>query len=171
MPRYLVTLTPDDNDTLLVTCPALPEVTTFGEDEADALVHAAEAIEFSLDIRMRRGEEIPDPVRRRAGQLPVYLSSLVNAKVELYRLMKMQCVRKADLARRLKVQRTQIDRLLDLGHATRMDFVDAAFRALGHSLTLKVRNAAPAATPRQVKSAKAKPRVSAKGKAGTRRVA
>ena len=171
MPRYFVTLTPDDNDTLLVTCPALPEVTTFGEDEADALVHAAEVIEFSLDIRMRRGEEIPDPVRRRAGQLPVYLPSLVDAKVELYRLMKMQGVRKADLARALKVQRTQIDRLLDLGHTTRMDFVDAAFQALGHSLTLKVRNAAPAGAPRRVITAKVKPRAAAKGKAGTRRVA
>ena len=38
--RYLIKLEPDDNDTLLVTCPALPEVTTFGEDEADALRHA-----------------------------------------------------------------------------------------------------------------------------------
>ena len=26
--RYLIKLEPDDNDTLLVTCPALPEVTT-----------------------------------------------------------------------------------------------------------------------------------------------
>ena len=30
--RYLIKLEPDDNDTLLVTCPALPEVTTFGDD-------------------------------------------------------------------------------------------------------------------------------------------
>ena len=33
--RYLIKLEPDDNDTLLVTCPALPEVATFGNDEAD----------------------------------------------------------------------------------------------------------------------------------------
>jgi len=171
MPRYFVTLIPDDNDTLFVTCPALPEAKTCGEDEADALVHAAEVIEFSLDIRMHRGEEIPDPVRRRAGQLPVDLPSLVNAKVELYRLMKMQGVRKADMARALKVQRTQIDRLLDLGHATRMDFVDAAFQALGHSLTFKVSNAAPAGASRRDIIAKVKPRAAAKGKARTRRVA
>ena len=42
---YPVVLTPDDNDTLLVTCPALPEVTTFGEDKADALRHAVDALE------------------------------------------------------------------------------------------------------------------------------
>jgi antitoxin HicB len=41
--RYWIKLEPDDNDTLLVTCPALPEVATFGEDEADALRHARNA--------------------------------------------------------------------------------------------------------------------------------
>ncbi len=158
MPRYFVTLTPDTNDTLYVTCPVLPEVNTFGEDEADALLRAAEAIEFALYFRVREGGEIPNPGRRRAGQLAVDLPSLVNAKVELYRLMKEQGLRKADLARALKVQRTQIDRLLDLDHATRMDMVDAAFRALGHALTLKVSNAAPAGARRQGKTAKAKAR-------------
>ena len=37
---YPIKLEPDDNGTLLVTCPALPEVTTFGKDEAEAIKHA-----------------------------------------------------------------------------------------------------------------------------------
>jgi antitoxin HicB len=37
---YRIKLAPDDNGTVLVTCPALPEVTTFGEDEVDALRRA-----------------------------------------------------------------------------------------------------------------------------------
>jgi antitoxin HicB len=37
-------LAPDDNGTVLVTCPALPEVTTFGEDEADALRRALQCL-------------------------------------------------------------------------------------------------------------------------------
>ena len=41
---YPIKLEPDDNGTLLVTCPTLPEVTTFGEDEAEAIEHAREAI-------------------------------------------------------------------------------------------------------------------------------
>jgi antitoxin HicB len=48
---YTVTLTPDDNGTLFVTCSDLPEVTTFGDDEEDAMAHAADAIEEAL----RRG--------------------------------------------------------------------------------------------------------------------
>jgi antitoxin HicB len=45
---YRIKLAPDDNGTVLVTCPALPEVTTFGEDEADALRRAVGAIEEAL---------------------------------------------------------------------------------------------------------------------------
>jgi antitoxin HicB len=49
---YPIKLEPDDNGTLLVTCPALPEVTTFGEDEADAIEHARDAIEEAIAARM-----------------------------------------------------------------------------------------------------------------------
>ena len=36
MLSYPVKLTPDDNGTILVTAPDLPEVSTFGADKADA---------------------------------------------------------------------------------------------------------------------------------------
>jgi predicted RNase H-like HicB family nuclease len=50
---YPIKLEPDDNGTLLVTCPALPEITTFGEDEADVVEHARDAITFAFfDIRL-----------------------------------------------------------------------------------------------------------------------
>jgi antitoxin HicB len=61
MLMYAVTLTPDDNGTLLVTCPDLAEVTTFGEDEEDAMGRAADAIEEALAARIARREGIPLP--------------------------------------------------------------------------------------------------------------
>jgi antitoxin HicB len=54
---YPIKLEPDDNGTLLVTCPALPEVTTFGEDEAEAIEHARDAIEGAIAERMADGRE------------------------------------------------------------------------------------------------------------------
>jgi antitoxin HicB len=59
---YTVTLTPEDNGTLLVTCPDLPEVTTFGDDEEDAMARAADAIEEALAARIARREDIPASV-------------------------------------------------------------------------------------------------------------
>lgn len=50
----MLTLTPDDNGTLLVTCPALPEVTTFGATRADAIANAVDAIEEALAARRSR---------------------------------------------------------------------------------------------------------------------
>src|SRR3954463_4243177 len=43
MLSYAVRLEPDDNDTLLVTCPDLPGVVTYGADRDDALRHARDA--------------------------------------------------------------------------------------------------------------------------------
>ena len=43
--RYAVTLAPDDNGTILVTVPDIPEAVTFGEDRDDALARAVDAIE------------------------------------------------------------------------------------------------------------------------------
>src|SRR5207302_1318189 len=107
-------LTPDDNDTLLVTCPDLPEVTTFGEDEGDALLRARDAIEEALAARIAHRVPIPEPS---AGDEPhVSLPALTALKVELYRAVREDDVRKAELARRLGMHGPQVDRLFDLRH-------------------------------------------------------
>lgn len=46
----------------LVVVPALPEVVTGGDTEAEALDMAREAIEMVLESRRERGEEIPAEV-------------------------------------------------------------------------------------------------------------
>ena len=79
--RYAVILTPDDNDTLLVTVPDLPEAVTFGEDRNDALVRAVDAIETALMGRMAAREEISVPKTRRGAH--VDLPALSAAKIEL----------------------------------------------------------------------------------------
>ena len=70
---YPLVIEPDDNETRLVTCPDLPEVTTFSEVEEDTLLRAADAIEEALAARMARHESIsfPSPLRgRKAASLP-----------------------------------------------------------------------------------------------------
>jgi len=57
---YRIKIEPNDNGTLLVSCPALPEVTTFGDDEADAMRRAVGAIEEAITARMADGEDVPE---------------------------------------------------------------------------------------------------------------
>ena len=138
--RYAVTLTPDDNDTVLVTVPDLPEAVTFGEDRDDALARAVDAIETALMGRMAAREEIADPETRSPNH--VDLPALSVAKIELYRAMRADGVGKAALARTLGVALPQIDRLLDLRHGSRFDAMERAFAVLGRTLSIVVKDAA-----------------------------
>ena len=137
MLAYPVELTPDDNGTFLATCPDLPEATTFGEDQDDALLRAVDAIEEALAARIATRQGIPIPSQA-MGRPVAILPALTDVKVALYRSMREAGVRKADLAKRLNVHAPQVDRLLDLAHASRLDQMEAAFKALGRRLDVRV---------------------------------
>jgi antitoxin HicB len=142
MLRYPIRLKADDNGTLLVTVPDFPEVHTFGEDEADALIRAADAIATAIQGRITDREEVPRPSAAKRGQRMAELSALTWAKLELYRAMLATGMRKADLARKLGVHPPQVDRLLDLDHDSRVDQIEAAAHALGQELHIEMRPAA-----------------------------
>jgi antitoxin HicB len=141
MLAYRVDLSPDSNATLLVTFPDFPEAVTFGEDETDALVRAVDALETVLAARIDDREEIPLPSPV-AGRPRVVLPALTAAKVLLYRAIREAGVRKADLARRLGWHGPQVDRLLDLDHASRLDQIEAALAVLGKRLSVELQDAA-----------------------------
>ena len=56
--RYAVTLAPDDNGTILVTVPDIPEAVTFGDDRDDALARAVDAIETAIMGAMAAREDV-----------------------------------------------------------------------------------------------------------------
>lgn len=121
----------DDDGNLLVTSPDFPELTTFGEDRDDALMHAVDALEEVIAARMHDGRDIPEPS---PGEERAVLPTLTAVKVTLYRTMRSQGVGKAELARRLGWHMPQVDRVLDLQHHSRMDQMDAALGAVGTQL-------------------------------------
>ncbi len=82
MLAYAIDLTPDDNGTVLATCPDLPLVATFGDDEADALRHASDAVQTALAAMIDDGDIIPRPKAKR--RTSVRLALLTSLKVQLY---------------------------------------------------------------------------------------
>ena len=138
--RYAVNLAPDDNGTILITVPDIPEAVTFGEDREDALARAADAIETAIMGFMSAREDIPAPKAK--GKDYVSLPALSVAKIELYRAMRMDGVGKAALSKRLGVALPQIDRLLDLRHSSRLDALERALTALGRTMDIVVKAAA-----------------------------
>ncbi|MGQ0672365.1 MAG: type II toxin-antitoxin system HicB family antitoxin [Hyphomicrobium sp.] len=132
-------MTPDDNGALLVTCSALPELVTFGEDVADARRKAVDAIEEALAARLADGRDLPVPTEARSSSRHVALPTLTALKVLLWHALKKSGITRAELARRLGCHREQVDRLFRVDHASRLDMIDDAFRALGAEVTVAAR--------------------------------
>ena len=135
---YPVTLTPDDNGTVLVTFGDVPEAITFGADEDEALLNAVEALETGLSFYVDRRKALPLASKPRKGQKTVHPSALECAKLGVYQAMTEQGIKKAELARRLGWHMPQVDRLFDLRHASGLDQIEAAANALGKHVHVQV---------------------------------
>lgn len=136
---YPVILTPAEEGGFIITFPDVPEAITQGEDEEGALLCAVDALETALSLYVDNRHPLPipsDPQER----LTVHPSALECAKLGVYQAMTEQGVKKAELARRLGWHLPQVDRLFDLKHASRLDQIEAAARALGRDLEIRVRS-------------------------------
>ena len=134
---YPVILTPDDG-TMLVTFPDVPEAITFGADTDEALMYAIDALESALSFYVDDRKPLPVPSKPKRGQKTVRPSALECAKLGVYQAMMEQGIRKSELARRLGWHMPQVDRLFDLRHASRLDQIEAAARALGRHIEVSV---------------------------------
>jgi antitoxin HicB len=139
---YPVTLKRDTDGSLLVGFPDVPMAHSYGEDEEEALERAVDALETAFMALMSDRQPIPRPSRLSRRSRSVTLPALTAAKLGLYEAMRSARIRKAELARRLSVHMPQVDRLLDLRHASRLEQVEAALRALGKELVIDIRDAA-----------------------------
>jgi antitoxin HicB len=137
---YPVDMKPDDGG-FVVTFPDLPFGITEGDDEGEALSMAVGAIETVIIALMDDRKDIPRPSPAR-GRPTVTLPPASAAKVALYMAMREQQVGKAELARRLGWHLPQVDRVLDLRHASKLDQLELALRAVGKELVVSVRDAA-----------------------------
>lgn len=131
--------TEDGTPNWMVTAPAFPEVTTFGDTQPEACGHGLQAIEEAIAARIADGEDIPLPIKETPGvgrfvEVPV----LTFLKCGLYMNCRAQNVSRAELARRLGWHREQVDRLFRLDHKSQMDQIEAAFKALGVSLEVRI---------------------------------
>ena len=141
MYRYPARLKTDTNGTILVTFPDVPEAITFGADPTDAVRRGTEALEAALSIYIDRSRELPKPSALTSkNEILVTLPALDEAKLAVYSAMKRSGVSKAELARRLGWQKSQVTRVLDLNHDSRLDQIEAVLRALGRRLEVRVRD-------------------------------
>jgi antitoxin HicB len=133
-----------DGDTFVVLFPDIPFAHTNGRTREDALARAPDALHTAISMLMEKNMDVPSPGKAR-GKITVLVglpSVVSSAKVELYTALRSSGVRKAELARRMGIHKQQVERLMDIDHASRIEQLEAAFAALHKRLVLNILNAA-----------------------------
>ena len=138
MLAYPVTLTPEKGPGgYVVTFRDIPEAITQGETIEEALAMAAEALESAMDFYFDDRRPVPMPSPAKRHQHLVELPASLTAKVLLLNEMIRQQVRPAELARRLGTTPQAVNRLTNLRHASKIDGIATAMKALGKTLELR----------------------------------
>jgi antitoxin HicB len=133
--RYSVRLEREADGGYVVTLPDIGYGATQGDTVDEALAQAEDMLEEAVLGMMAHGDEVPLPSPAK-GRPTVTLPALTAAKLEAYRAMRAAGLNKKQLAERLGWQPSQVTRLFDGRHASRLDQIEAALKALGRRLVV-----------------------------------
>ena len=134
--EYAVMLTPADEGGFVVTCRDLPQLVTQGEDVADALSEASDAMDEVFAAYMYGKLAFPAPTKARRGEYRVAPPAETMAKAALYVAMKEAHVTNVQLAKQLGVDEKEVRRLLDPHYASKLPRIAQAVAALGKRLVI-----------------------------------
>ena len=144
MEAYLAQFEPDcQAGGYVVTFPDFGYGVTQGESGAEALDMAQDLLMLTIGDYMRESKPLPKARRHRGAHFrPVPLPALQVAKVDLYCAFLASGLTKSELARRIGIPKTHVDRLFSLRHHSRLEQIEKAFAALGKRLHVEARDAA-----------------------------
>jgi antitoxin HicB len=123
-------------DTVTVSFRDLPEAVTEGRTRQEALVEAIDCLDVALLFRLKENGAIPVPSRAGKGEQLVPASPSVAGKVAFVRAVTESGLTRVALARRLGLRETEIRRMLDPDHMTKLDRLSEGLRALGRQLVI-----------------------------------
>ena len=134
--EYAVKLSPAEEGGFVVTCRDLPQLITQGEDLADALAEAADAMDEVFAAYMQAGFPFPAPTKAKRGEHRVSPPAGTVAKAALYVAMHEAGITKVQLARKLGIDEKEVRRLLDPHYGSKLPRIAQAINALGHRLVI-----------------------------------
>ena len=134
---YPCVLTPEEGGGFFVRFPDVPGALTCGDNRAEALLMAEDALAVALAGYVQQQRDIPAPSPVKRGQEIVTLPPLVAAKLALYTAMRQQGVTKVALAARLGLSESVVRRLVNPDHRSHISQVEKALRAVGRKLAVE----------------------------------
>lgn len=138
MLRYPAKIQPDTVG-FMVSFRDIPEALSAGDTREHAESQAADALLAAMDFYFEDRRVVPSPSAPKKGELMISLPASVSAKVLVLNQMIQQHVAPGELARRMGSRKKDVNRIIDLGHTTKIDTIAAALASLGSELELSVR--------------------------------
>lgn len=117
---------------------AMPEAIAAGASESEALEEMRQALVAAVRGRINDGMELAPPpeLGRREERHRVALPTRLAAKAAVYHAWRKTDMSKAELARRIGRNETEVRRILDPDHGTKLDQLEEAAKALGGRLAV-----------------------------------
>jgi len=137
MAQYPALIQPGDGG-YTVSFRDIPEALTCGDTLDDARAMAADALLTAMDFYFDDRRPVPAPSAAVDSEELVALPASAWSKILLLNTMLGQQIAPAELARRMGVRPQEVTRIMDLGHATKIDTIEKALAALDHQLQLSV---------------------------------
>jgi antitoxin HicB len=141
--KYPARFEPAEEGGFVISFPDWDWGVTQGENEADARDMAEDALVTMIAHCIRHGKPVPSPSQRKGRKYRmIELPAIVALKTEMYMAFQASGITKTSLAQKLGIPKSTVDRLFDFKNHTRLEQIEAAFRALGKELLIDVRDAA-----------------------------
>lgn len=134
---YPVDLKTDEEGRVVARVRDVPGCVTDGASRSEALAEVADALEEALAALIDERGEVPVPSPAR-GRRVVAPGAVMAAKVALYTAMRESGMSNVALAKRLSVAETEVRRMLDPRHKTKIGRLEEALGALGRRLVVSV---------------------------------
>ena len=135
---YPCEIASDDGGELVVTFPDVPEAITGGQNRSEALRLAADALSAALAGYVHDQRDIPRPSTAFQDHEIVAVPAVMTAKLALYSAMRSQNITKSELARRLGLRQSAIQKLTDPDSQSRIGQLQAALDAVGCQLVIDI---------------------------------
>ncbi|HDL8052677.1 TPA: hypothetical protein U5E31_001962 [Yersinia enterocolitica] len=116
-----------------------PELGSVTYSVDDIELEAQDGIKNGIAAQIEEQRPVPAPSALQSGDIAIHVPILVRLKAELHNAMLTTQTRKADMARKLGLNAAQMDRLLDVYYASKVEALEQALYLLGFEADVAVR--------------------------------
>ncbi|MDF2982709.1 MAG: type toxin-antitoxin system HicB family antitoxin [Devosia sp.] len=131
----------EDGEGFVVTFPDFPEANTAGENLDEAVANAIDALEVTVLTYTKDMRTLPEPRKRpdAGGSYRwVSIGAATAAKVAFIEAFRASGTTRTALAGKLGKAETEVRRMLDPYHATKLPALEAGLRAMGKQFVISV---------------------------------